>query len=122
MYQRMKFQYMLCPPIGRSIPIQGKFTSKIFQYAEIRILKCNASTNSSKTCANDSRLINKTFTYNLYILNSLINPSSPNYLSYYLEDRNYVQFTTTFTSLINIYVSNYQITTDEGIMPKKEER
>lgn len=104
----MNFSTMLCPPIGLNIPIQGKFTSEVFQYAEIRITGCDA--NSSKICQAPSS--NRTYFFNLYMLNTLINPQEAEYITYYLEDRNYVQFTTAFTSLINIFVSDYKITTD----------
>lgn len=33
-----------------------------------------------------------------------------------------MQFTTTFSSLVNIFISDYEITTDESITPIKEER
>ena len=112
-FDRMNFSTMLCPPIGLSIPIQGKFTSKVFKYAEIRITQCDP--NSSKICQAPSS--NRTYFFNLYMLNTLINPQEAEYLTYYLEDRNYVQFTTAFTSLINIFVSDYKITTDESIWP-----
>jgi hypothetical protein len=56
------------------MPIQGKFTSDIFKYAEIRFVKCVA--NGNKSCANESALQNKTFIYNLYMLNTLVNPES----------------------------------------------
>jgi hypothetical protein len=42
-----------------------------------------------------------------YFINPLINPSNANYLDYYLEDKNYVSFTTTLGAETNAFISEY---------------
>lgn len=80
----MNFNKMLCPPIGLNIPLQGKFTSEIFEYAEITITKCSNAANSSKICMDTTPILNQIYHFDLFILNTLINPNSPEYLTYYL--------------------------------------
>lgn len=53
----------------------------------------------------------------MYFVNTLINPSNPDEISYYLEDRNYVPFNYNYGGEVNIFVSKYSIMTDEEILP-----
>lgn len=113
---------MLCPKIGQEIPMQGKFTSELFQYAEIEVVKCVADNSTGKTCADESTFRDKNFHFNVFLLNTLINPSSQDYITYYLEDRNFILFTNTYSGILSIFVSDYEITTDESIIPIKQEK
>jgi len=73
---------------------------------EIKIKKCDPLLNSTQICVNSFNYSDY-FYLNIYFLNSILNPNSQHYLSYYLEDRNYLQFTDTFGGLINIYMDKY---------------
>lgn len=101
--------------------MQGKFTSEVFQYAEVEVVRCS-SDSPNKTCADESDFENSTFHFNVYILNTLINPGSQDYITYYLEDRNFILFTTAYSSLVSIFISDYEITTDESISPLRSEK
>lgn len=82
--------------------------------------------NFSRPCANDtyilSHLSGNSFYTNFYFINSLINPNNEEPISYYLEDRNYIQFNYQYGGLTNLFVSKYQITTDNSIWPLEENR
>lgn len=117
----MGFEQMLCPPNDLDFSLQGKFSENIFDYAQIEVNKCNNALDPSRPCANDtyilSKLSGKSFYLNFYFINSLINPNNEKPISYYLEDRNYIQFNYQKGGLINLFISKYQITTDRSIWP-----
>jgi len=124
-YNRFGFNKFLCPPLGTQIPIQGKVTSDVFRYSDVRIKKCNDITDPTRKCRNATEIstyltANSHFFLNVYFLNSLVNPNSEQYITYYLEDRNYVQFTTNVGGLVNVFVSRYEVTTDHSVWPIKE--
>ena len=57
------------------------------------------------------------FFYTIYFLNPLLNPGQEDYLTYYLEDSNYVIFSSTGAEEAQILVEDYTINTDESIIP-----
>lgn len=44
------------------------------------------------------------FEFYVYFINPLVNPTNKDYLSYYLEDRNFITFTRNFGGLAYLYV------------------
>ena len=45
-------------------------------------------------------------------INPLLNPGSADYIDYYLEDRNYVAFTSNLGTYSNAHVQDYTVITD----------
>lgn len=45
--------------------------------------------------------------YTLYFVNPLINPDSDQYLSYYLEDKNYITFSDTVGEESRLFIEDY---------------
>ena len=54
---------------------------------------------------------------NLLFINPLINPSSTNYLNYFIEDRNVASFTKTQHIFTVGYIQDYVIEIDESLLP-----
>lgn len=52
-----------------------------------------------------------------FFINPLLNPGSQDYLDYYLEDRNYLAFTSKMGGYSNVHVQDYTVITDESILP-----
>lgn len=104
--------------------LQGKFSESIFNYAQLEINKCNTTLNPARPCANDTYMLSKlsgnSFYTNFYFINSLINPNNEQPVSYYLEDRNYIQFNFNTGGLINLFISKYSVTTDKSIWPLQD--
>jgi hypothetical protein len=97
-------------------------TAKIFKYLKINVLDCSNNTASTSTCLptsslTDYLLTHPNFNFHIYFVNGLINPSNPQEITYYLEDRNYVPFNMNFGGEVNLYMSKYSVTTDEEILP-----
>jgi hypothetical protein len=70
----------------------------------LTILECDPNSTLAQTspCADPANLTafldsHANFVLTFYFVNVLVNPSDPTEVTYYLEDRNYVPFTTTFT-------------------------
>lgn len=64
---------------------------------DVSINKCTNNSGNPRPCASQADidtlfLDNGNFYYTIYFLNALINPASHNYLTYYLEDSNYLMF------------------------------
>jgi hypothetical protein len=57
------------------------------------------------------------FVFNYVYASPIINPGDSNYLSYYLEDSNYMRFTTKLGAQSTGYVQDYSIVTDVSLMP-----
>jgi len=57
------------------------------------------------------------FFFSFLYVNPLINPGDSNYLSYYLDDRNYMRFTTQLGTMSSGFVKDYSIITDVSLMP-----
>lgn len=55
-------------------------------------------------------------------INPLINPGNENYRDYYLEDRNFIAFTSRQGAIIVSHVQEYTIITDESILPFTKNR
>jgi hypothetical protein len=52
-----------------------------------------------------------------FFINPLLNPGNADYLDYYIEDRNYIAFTSNLGTYSNIHVEEYSVITDESILP-----
>jgi len=57
------------------------------------------------------------FFFSFLYVNPLINPGDSNYLDYFLEDRNYMRFTTQLGMMSSGFVKDYSIITDVSLMP-----
>ena len=53
----------------------------------------------------------------LAYVNPLINPGDTNYLDYYINDLNFVSFSKQNGAFANSYIEEYQISTDESLLP-----
>jgi len=79
-YSKLSFSQWLCPPNGTVFPLQGKFTSNIFKFAQITVSKCTNNTlYPNTTCKNSTDIssfltANGQFTFNFYFINPVINP------------------------------------------------
>jgi hypothetical protein len=57
------------------------------------------------------------FALSFVYANPIINPGNSDYLSYYLEDRNYIRFTPKLGTQSTGFVQDYSIVTDVSLMP-----
>lgn len=127
-YKTQTFDQWLCPPTGTVIPMQGKFTSNTFKYAQLVISQCtNNSLYPGTTCKTATDVANfvKTngpFTVNIYFINPVINPGEKEFVSYYLEDSNYFAFDTTTGISANVFHNDFTVTSDNSIMPWSESK
>lgn len=87
--------------MGTQLNLQGKYTSNVFQFAEVKVGVCTESNPSfpGTTCRNSSEVASLLsslgqFTFNFYYINPVINAVEKEFIRYYLEDRNYFSFDT----------------------------
>lgn len=120
-YNRLNFNNFLCVPDKLRLSLQGKYTDNIFSYVHIEINKCDPLLNFSRPCSSDnytlSQLSSNNFFANLYFINSYIHPDREESVEYYLQDKNYIQFNYNYGGLVNLFVSKYEVTTDQSIWP-----
>jgi hypothetical protein len=57
------------------------------------------------------------FFFGFVYANPIINPGESNYLSYYLDDRNFIRFTTKLGAMNTGFVQDYSIITDVSLLP-----
>ena len=110
----------LCPPKNYEFSFEGKFTSEKFKYFRIFVEKCVPS--NTTECAttqeiDDYMTQNEGGTVNTYFLNTVINPGDTEYLNYFLEDSNYFTFSTETGVTSNIFFDQYDIETDNSLLP-----
>lgn len=88
----------LCMPRNHDFNIQGKYSSNTSYTLEVSVRKCSNSSNLPGVCATPDQ-INQYFDdignvfFTIYFTNPLINAGDKTYLTYYLEDNNYIIFT-----------------------------
>ncbi len=58
-YASQNFNKWLCPPTGTVIPLQGKFTSNTFKFAQLIVSKCTANPLYPGTTCKNSTDIDK---------------------------------------------------------------
>lgn len=98
-YDSIPAKEWMCPPIGYAFNISGKYTSNLMELLQIRVLKCNDTLDPTRPCVPNTTIaylqsLVGQFIFTFYYANPLLNPGDKSYLSYYLEDKNYVTFTT----------------------------
>jgi hypothetical protein len=113
-YYRLGIDKWLCMPMDLELDIQGKYASVISKTIEVRVEGCTNSTEFSVPCAPQSEIdqlfANETnFFYTIYFINPLINPDSEDFLSYYLEDSNYIMFSATGGEECQLMMEDYHI-------------
>ena len=97
-FDRLHMDYWKCLPLDHKFIIHGKYASKTSMTLDVAIKKCtNSSLSDTRPCATQTQIddfftANGNFYYTIYFLNPLINPESQDYLSYYLQDSNYIIF------------------------------
>ena len=94
---------------------------------EVSVSKCTNSSDFEYPCASEADIAQffqdqQTFFYTIYFINPLLNPDSQQYLSYYLEDSNYVIFSARGGEECQLWMEDFTITTDESILPFAEEK
>ena len=125
-YNQLGAHNWLCPPKDYNFTLQGKYTSEISQAILLNVGKCNNSIDPSRPCVNQSiidamQANSGRFVLNFYFVNALINPGTSQYLDYYLNDFNYMQFTQTLGASAYGYITEFDITTDLSILPWSED-
>jgi hypothetical protein len=55
--------------------------------------------------------------FSVYFINPLINPENQDYLTYYMEDTNYITFSSDYGGEGLLFVEDYSISTDNSILP-----
>ena len=80
-FDTLGFSQWLCPPKGQEIPLQGKFTSQNFKFAQIVVSACtNNSLYPNTTCRSTSDVSSLVsafggeLTFNFYFINPVLNP------------------------------------------------
>ena len=97
--------------------IKGKYASVFSQTLEVAVKKCTNESDPSRPCADPSQIEaffedQKSFFFTIYFINPLINPTNEEYLTYYLEDNNYIIFTKSLGAEGVLFMEGYSITTD----------
>ena len=59
---------------------------------------------------------------NLYYINPLLNPGSIDYIDYDINDLNFVSFTPQSGTISTGYLEDYEIETDESLLPLSSTR
>jgi hypothetical protein len=124
-FNRLGLNNWLCLPPNITLEFQGKYSSDVFKYAKIAVQNCTIAAGDNRTCASPSFInnfitANSGVTLNYYFVNTVINPQKTDYLSYYLEDRNYFTFTQTLGMTANIFISTFTIDTDLSLWPTQD--
>ncbi len=125
-YDRLHIDYWLCLPQNAEYQIFGKYASEKSMTLEVSVSRCTNSSDFRYNCASDAEIDQffkdeQTFFYTIYFINPLLNSDSQEYLSYYLEDSNYVIFSATGGEECQLWMEDFTITTDESILPFSEE-
>jgi hypothetical protein len=89
---------------------------------EVSVRPCSNRSGEERECAeqgviDDFLSENGNFFFTAYFLNPLINADQQNYLTYYLEDSNYIIFSTTGGEEAQIHIQDFTIETDQSILP-----
>lgn len=121
-FDRLGLQSWLCLKQNYSFQFEGKYSSDIFKYLKISVKSCKIDAGENRTCAPSSQIDsylakNGPISFNYYFINTVINSDDAQYLSYYLEDRNYFQFTRSLGTTANVFISSYTISTDQSLWP-----
>ena len=122
-FEKIKASNWLCPTLGTVITLQGKFSSETYNQFSVTLYPCSNSTDPSRPCAPIEEIeayvaSNGQWNYfNFYYVNSIINADQPQYKSYYLEDRNYIPFSSTLGAELDMYLTEIKITSDNSIWP-----
>jgi hypothetical protein len=93
----------------------------------LSVLKCDPLLDPTRPCANFTMMQKLEaqvgqFILTQFFVNPLLNPGSQEYIDYYVEDTNFVAFTSKMGTYSNAYVQDYKIITDESILPFAEQR
>jgi len=89
-FDKLQISYWLCPPIGASYDIYGKYTSDKSQQLGLEVYPCDNATEPSRPCATpaeiDALFVSNynSFYFTLYTINEIVNPDSTDYIDYYL--------------------------------------
>lgn len=124
-FDRLALDRWLCLPDNMTLQFQGKYSSSVFKYAKISVQNCSILAGDNRTCASPTYINNfitssGSANFNYYFVNTIINPQDKQYISYYIEDKNYFQFTKTLGMTANMFISSYQIDTDQSLWPVKQ--
>ena len=96
-FDKLKVKNWVCPSLKALSWLKGFQSSGNYRTISVSVKSCvNSSTNGNR-CANQSDIDATLQTFTSFQLkfnfvNSVINPNEPNYLKYYLEDRNFALF------------------------------
>jgi hypothetical protein len=103
----------LCPPLGQSLELQGKFSSNIFKRLSLYIYYCDQGVDPN--CIGDAALGSLetdlgSFSLRFFVVSTQVNPNSvENYTTYYIDDRNDIEFTSAFAAMGTLEIADYQI-------------
>ena len=113
----------MCPALNTVIELQGAYPSAIYKSLLVTIKECNNATDPSRPCATqaevDALFVSRGHTLfsTLFMINSVVNPDSTEYIDNYLEDKHIATFGKSMGSLTGITLSDYVIDTDTSVWP-----
>ena len=98
----------------------GKVTSDIFSKFTINVQKCDKTLVSN--CIDDNKLdlilqSAGSLILGVPFINTIVNPNDEQYLTQYVEDRNYFRFTLAYGLTAKAEITQHQIDTDISIIP-----
>lgn len=89
-FDKLQMPYWMCPPIGASYDLFGKYSADHYQIVGLEVYPCNNATDPSRPCESQSAVDAlfaanyNSFYFTFYFINSVVNPDSTDYIDYYL--------------------------------------
>lgn len=122
MQNNEKMLEWLCPEIGFSSAIYGKYTSEKSSILSLEVGRCIDSPGMDP-CASDDQIAtfwdenggSTLFAY--YYINKIINPDQPEYKQLFIEDTEFAYFGPSMGVEAFVELSDYTIDTDTSIWP-----
>ena len=114
--------HFFCPLISDSFYGSGKFTSEIFDFVNLKVSKCQ-NTTEEQNCFPESKIHevfqrneNKVY-FNVYLSNNIIDINNINsYITTFLDDRLYVLVDLNYYKEKNYYFTSNTVLTDSAIL------
>lgn len=122
-FDKLRMSGWLCPPIGYSFDLYGKYSADIYQQLGFFVYPCTNESDPLRPCAPQSEIDQlfvdrgDWFYFTFYFVNTVINPDQTDYKTHYLEDEDYVIFGKHMGVESFVYFTDYAISTDYSIFP-----
>lgn len=115
-YHKINLDSWLCPTPNQVFSIQGKYTSNFFKYLKISASACTGIDCYSSTDIAEYLKVNGYFSLNFYYTSSTLNFDLEQPLGRYLEDTHSFIFSPEMGVSTNVYLTNYEIISDDNIV------